>query len=76
MLASGPHSLEFHRNILHKAVPYASLWIILPPHGGVSDVPPVALQKCIVGHTSIKVCAVVAADVVTIDGVNNMILCG
>ena len=43
----------------------------MPPHGEVSD----TLPHCIISHTSIKLCAVVAVEVVTIDVEDRMIHC-
>ena len=48
-LAYGPHPLELRCQPLYKDDPYAYLWCILPPHGEVSDAPPVALPHRSVG---------------------------
>ena len=44
--------------------PYADLRHIVPPHKEVYDAPPEALPHRIVGHTSMKVCAIVAVELV------------
>ena len=57
-------------------MPYEALQIIVPPCGEVSNAPPVSLPNSIVGHTPIKVCSVVAVEMITVDGANIMICCG
>ena len=56
----GPHPLEFRCHPLHKPVSHTVYQRIVPPHGGVSNVPPAALPHIISGHISINVCSVVA----------------
>ena len=72
---SSPHPLDFHHHPLHKAAPHTSLRFVVPLRGEVSDELLAVLPHRIIGHTSIKVCDVVAVEVVTVDGANNMIHC-
>ena len=68
--------LDLHRQPLHKVVPYVPKLHIVPLCVEVFDAPPAALPQFIVGHTYIKVFAIVTVEVVTLDQVNNMIFWG
>ena len=57
-------------------VPYAALQSIVPPHGEVSYVLTALIPHRIIDHTSIKMCVIIAVEMVTIYIANYMIQCG
>ena len=57
-------------------MPSTALRRIITTHGEVSNSTLAELPHHIVRHTSVKVCSIVAVEVVTVDSVNHMIRCG
>ena len=72
----GLHPPNFRRHPLHKAANNKSCKSIVPPHGEVSDVLTALLPHRIIDHTSIKMCVIIAVEMVTIYIANYMIQCG